>query len=195
VAAHQKKARALNALLVFIDESGFLMAPLVRRTWAPRGVTPRLAQRTRSRHKVSVVAALTLAPQRQRVGLYFQLLADANFTAPDIVQFLRQLRRQLQRPLVVVWDRLNAHRGDVVQRFLRRCPAVHLEFLPPYAPELNPVELLWGHLKRNPLANYAPADVADIHHVAHREMRRLRRRYPLLRAFLAGTPLSLFSPE
>jgi len=171
------------------------MAPLVRRTWAPRGVTPQIAQRTRSRHKVSAIAALTLAPHRRRVGLYFHLLADANFTAPDVIQFLRHLRRQLQRPLVVVWDRLNAHRGDVVQHYLRRCSAVHLEFLPPYAPELNPVELLWGNLKGNPLANYAPADVADIHRVAHRALRRLRRRYPLLRAFLAGTPLPLFSSK
>ena len=179
--------------MAFIDESGFLMAPLVRRTWAPRGQTPILAQRTRSHRKVSALAALTLAPQRRRVGLYFRLQADANLTAPDIIQFLRHLRRQVQRPIVVVWDRLNAHRGHAVQRFLRRCPSVHLEFLPPYAPELNPVELLWSHVKCNPLANYAPVDVADIHRAAHRALRCRRRRYPLLRAFLAGTPLSLFS--
>ena len=54
------------------------MAPLVRRTWAPRGMTPILAQRTRSRQKVSAIAALTLAPRRRRVGLYFSLYPDAN---------------------------------------------------------------------------------------------------------------------
>ena len=169
------------------------MAPLVRRTWAPCGQTPILAQRTRSHHKVSAIAALTLAPRRRRVGLYFALQADANLTAEDLVQFLRHLRRQLQRPLVVVWDRLTAHRGHRVHAFVRRTRGVHLEFLPPYAPELNPVELLWAYLKGNPLANYAPADVADLHRVARRAIRRLQPRYALLRAFLAGTPLSLFS--
>lgn len=107
------------------------MAPLVRRTWAPRGQTPTLAQRTRSHRKVSAIAALTLAPRRRRVGLYFALRADANLTAEDIVQFLRHLRHQLQRPLVVVWDRLRAHRGLMVQEFVRRHRGVHLEFLPP----------------------------------------------------------------
>jgi transposase len=93
----------------------------------------------------------------------------------------------------VVWDRLTANRGHAVQAFLRRNRGVHLEFLPPYAPELNPVELLWAYLKGNPLANYAPAEVAALHRVARRAIRSLQPRYAMLRAFLAGTPLSLSS--
>jgi hypothetical protein len=54
LAAGKKNASRLNATLVFLDESGLMMAPLVRRTWAPRGQTPILLQRTRSRDKVSV---------------------------------------------------------------------------------------------------------------------------------------------
>ena len=167
------------------------MAPVVRRTWAPRGHTPILAQRTRSHRKVSAIAALTLAPRRHRVGLYFTLYPDANITTAEVVRFLRHLRRQLQRPLVVLWDRLGAHHSAAVRRFLARVHHLHLEYLPPYAPELNHVELLWSHLKGNALANFAPANVEDLHRATRRSLRGLRRRYPLLRALLAGTPLSL----
>jgi len=169
------------------------MAPVVRRTWAPRGQTPLLAQRTRSHQKVSAIAALTLAPRRRRVGLYFSLYPDANITTVEVLRFLRHLRRQLQCPLVVLWDRLGAHHSVAVRRFLARVHHLHLEYLPAYAPELNPVELLWSHLKTNALANYAPADVADLHTTTRRALQRLRRRYPLLRALLAGPPLSPFA--
>src|SRR3989442_37037 len=70
VAAGKKNVSGLNARLVFLDESGLLMAPLVRRTWAPRGQTPILLQRTRSHDKVSVTAVLTVSPRRRRVSLY-----------------------------------------------------------------------------------------------------------------------------
>lgn len=169
------------------------MAPNVRRTWAPRGQTPILRQVTRSFKKVSAIAAVTVAPRRQRVGLYFSL-HTRNFNAHRIIAFLRSLRRQLQRQIIVVWDRLTAHRGRLVQRFLARCNQVQVEFLPPYAPELNPTELLWSHLKMNPLANYAPTDVLQLRGVARRHLCRARKRYGLIRSFLYGTPL-FFSPN
>ena len=180
---------------MFLDESGFLMAPVVRRTWAPIGQTPYLFQRTRYHHKVSAIAALSLAPRRRRVGLYFALYPDPNRPADLIIRFLRHLRRQLQCPIVLVWDRLGAHRGAAMRRFLARARSFHSEFLPPYCPELDPVELVWAYLKTTALANDAPADVAEVHRHAARSLHRLRRRYDLLRCFLTGPALSLFSPR
>src|SRR5439155_5113708 len=62
-------AQRLNAYLVFLDESGFLLLPTVRRTWAPRGTTPIVRHRYR-RDKVSAISAVTVSPQRHRCGLY-----------------------------------------------------------------------------------------------------------------------------
>ena len=179
----------MNARIVFIDESGFMMAPLVRRTWAPRGVTPVLYQRTRSHRKVSVIAALTLPPCYQRVGLYFSLHTDANVTAHRVLLFLRRLMRQIQKPLLIVWDRLNTHRAVTVNRWLERHPNVHIEYLPPYAPELNPVEHLWGYLKGNPLANWAPKEISELSYATRYHAGRLCGRGKLLRSFLYATPL------
>ena len=75
------------------------------------------------------------------------------------------------------------------------CIARHRDVaLPPYAPELNPVEIFWAYLKRNPLANFAALDAAHLASVATRHVRRLRHCPELLRSFFDATPL-FFSRE
>jgi transposase len=191
MAAGKKNAARRGASIAFLDESGLLMAPLVRRTWAPQGETPVLPQRTRSREKVSMVAVVSLSPRRRRVGLYWALHPNANINAPLLVEFLNSLTRHLRGPLVLVWDRLATHRARPVQEFLRRHPRVRTVFLPAYAPELNPPEYFWGYLKRHPLANLAPADAHQLERCAARHTRRIARQQPLLRSFIRASHLPL----
>jgi len=166
------------------------MAPLVRRTWAPVGQTPLLHQRTRSRERVSMIAALTISPRRRKMGLYFRLLPNENVVTAVVLRFVRQLRRQLGTPLVVVWDRLNAHRC-AWRELRRRGRSIHAVFLPPYAPELNPVEVFWSYLKMNPLANWPAVDADQLCRRATRHARQIADDQGLLRSFLKATPLSL----
>ena len=191
MARGKKNAARLKAWLVFIDESALLMAPLVRRGWAPHGETPIIRQRTRSHRKVSVIGALCVAPERDRVRLYFRPHRNANVNARRTVAFLGQLDRQLGAPFAVVWDRLQAHRAIAVRDFLAEHPHVRRVFLPPYAPELNPIEYLWGHLKTNPLANLAIPDVDELADVARSHARSLQHRSDLLKSFIRHSPLSL----
>jgi len=166
-----------------------MMAPLVRRTWAPRGQTPIFIQQGRWHKKVSAIAALTVPPRRMRVGLYFSLHADANITATRVVRFLRNLCAQIQKPLIIVWDRSNTHRAKVVTRFFERRRKLHREFLPPYAPDINPVEMVWSYLKSNPMANLTVGDVGLLSKTARYHALRLRQRKSILRSFLRATPL------
>jgi transposase len=189
--AHQKKVRRLKAALVFIDESGLLMSPYLRRTWHPRGQTPVLRQRTRHHRKVSVIAALVVSPAGRRVRWCFRLHVETSIVGSLVRAFLRQLGRWVRGPLVVVWDRLGAHRSVTVREFVEQHPRFSLEWLPPYAPELNPVEYGWSWLKTNPLSNYAPAEVEELQQAAHRRARQLQHRPDLLRSFLKHSPLSL----
>ena len=191
MASDKKNAARLKAWLVFVDESAFLMAPLVRRGWAPRGATPIIRQRTRSHRKVSVIGALCVTPERDRVRLYFRLHRDANFDARRTVEFLTQMDRQLGAPFVVVWDRLQAHRAMVVRDFLATHPHVRCVFLPPYAPELNPIKYLWGYLKTNPMAHLAIPDVDKLADVARFHDRSLQRRSDLSKSFVHHSPLPL----
>jgi putative transposase len=188
VAAGKKNAQRLNASLVFVDESGLLLTPLVRRSWAPRGRTPLLYQRGRSREKVSCIAALSVSPRRRRVGLYFSLRPNANVTIGWIIDFLRHLANHLRRPVVLIWDRLPGHRAGRVQQYLSR-RGITAVLLPPYAPELNPVETLWAYLKHNALANWAPPDAVTLARGAQRKADRVKHTPELLRGFLRSTAL------
>ena len=123
--------------------------------------------------------------------LHFRLHRNANVNARRAVAFLAQLDRQLGAPFVVVWDRLQAHRASLVRDFLTMRPHVRRVFLPPYAPELNPIEYLWGYLKANPLANLAMPDVDELADVARSHARSLQHRSDLLKSFVRHSPLSL----
>jgi transposase len=109
----------------------------------------------------------------------------------QVLVALRHFRRRIGRPLVVVWDRLNAHRAKVVQAFVAAHPDDYqLEWLPPYAPDLNPEELCNGAVKRATL-NAPPGSIDDLHAAARRSFRRLARRPHLLDSFFRHVGLSV----
>jgi transposase len=108
-----------------------------------------------------------------------------------VIGFLRDLLRHLRGEVFVIWDRLNTHRGKKVRRFLDRHPRLHVEFLPPYAPELNPNEYGWGYLKCNPLANYCPADLDELAETVQQTSDDVRGQQALLRGFVRATKLPI----
>jgi len=191
LAQGKKNAARVGATLVFLDESGFLMMPLVRRTWAPRGQTPCLRHRTNSHRKVSVIAALAVSPHRDRVQLLFRLHPQVNIKASTVLAFLKHLGRHFQCPIVLLWDRFMPHRARCVQNYLSRNKAWNSEFLPAYAPELNPTENVWSYLKMNSMANDPLYELDELTQSARRHGRALQRREPLLRSLLKHTPLFL----
>ena len=157
-----------------IDECGLFLNPLVRRTWAPIGQTPVLDCWGRHRDKVSVIAALSLSPVARRLGLYFQTDPKDYFNTARVVEFLRELLRHLRGRVIVVWDGGSNHKGPALRQFLARHPRLSVERLPAYAPELNPVEAVWGWLKYSRLANYVPADVQGLEDAAQDELCHLK---------------------
>jgi DDE superfamily endonuclease len=74
MAAGKKNATRLGAHIVFVDESGFMMIPAVRRTWAPIGQTP-IHRHYYRRDRISVIGGLSVSPNRRRLGLYFRMHA------------------------------------------------------------------------------------------------------------------------
>ncbi len=77
-----------------------------------------------------------------------------------MVEFVKQLHRQLGRRLILVWDRWSVHRSAARQS--GRYDWLQVEYLPAYAPELNPVEAIWNHTKYGDLANFVPANAAQL---------------------------------
>jgi putative transposase len=167
------------------------MAPLVRRTWAPKGSHPVLYQRTGNWEKITIIAALAINPSKSRLSLYFRLHSGRNINSDLIVSFLKLLLKHLRGNIVLVWDGLAAHRSKKVRTFLRRTRRLRLVSLPPYAPELNPAEYIWSYLKRNPLANLPFPDLLSLAKTARRHTKALQQKQKLLRSFLRHSPLSL----
>jgi DDE superfamily endonuclease len=99
----------MNGWLVFLDESGLLLLPVVRRTWSRCGQTPVLRHVGRNLKKVSAIAALCVSPDRREVRLYFQLLVDENFNSAAVLGFVKQLAGHFREPLLLLWDRAKIH--------------------------------------------------------------------------------------
>jgi transposase len=180
-----RKARRRKAHLVFLDESGFMLTPTVRRTLAPRGKTPILKGWDR-RDRISAISAVTVSPRRRRLGLRFRLLPDdTNAHGEDTVAFLRQLRGHIPGPMTVVWDRSKIHdRSKAVRAYLAEHPEIKTERFPGYAPEANPDEMVWQHTKHGRLANYTPEDTAELRTAVVGELGRIGRKPELLSAFI-----------
>ena len=162
--------------MIFLDESGLLMSPLTRRTWALKGATPELFQRGRHREKISLAGALWLSSSGEPWRLSYQTIYDGHFNNVAVASFLTRLLTQTDRPVTVVWDGGNMHKGDPIRELL----ALHrgrlqLERLPSYAPMLNPVEQLWSWLKYGRLCNYAPVTLDELQLAIDRELRKAQR--------------------
>ena len=166
-----------------------MLQPLVRRTWAPRGETPIL--RCWQRHdRLSVISALTVSPTRRRLGLYFDIF-DHNIVTDDFVEFVARLLRRLGRPITLVLDRWQVHRSGVKRlqdRFGRR---VHIEWLPAYAPQLNPTEQVWNHTKYADLANFVADDVDHLQESVTESLDTTKTDQRLLRSFFHHAKLSI----
>jgi transposase len=119
---------------------------------------------------------LSAAAGVTRRGFYFRLY-PGSIKAQQLVHFLSHLRRQVRGKILLVWDRLGVHRCRIVRQWLEaqggRCL---VEELPAYAPELNPVEYLWGWWKKNTVANGCSRTAEELHWLAWQGLRQAQRR-------------------
>lgn len=166
-----------------------MLQPVVRRTLAPRGKTPILE--CWDRHdRLSVISALTLAPQRQRFGLYFDIHSH-NIRADDVYRFIQGIRGRLRRKIILVLDRWSVHRAAIRKLLERHAHSIDIELLPAYAPDLNPTEQVWNHTKYADLANYIPDDIHELGVEVASSMLETRSKPILLRSFFKWAELDL----
>lgn len=193
--AIEKKARRQNATLIFEDEAGFLSTPTRATTWGAVGKTPVIRSHGRGWKKVSAIGTLEVSPRVDRSGhrpirQSFQLYED-NIDGPRLAEYLRSLLRRVRGPVMLLWDGLAAHRSPSVKKVLARFPRLSVHRLPSYAPELNPVEPMWGHGKNVKLRGVAPLDSIDVEVRAAMALSDISTDPRLLRSFFKATPLTI----
>jgi transposase len=174
-------------VIIFIDETGFSFQLGTGTTWAPKGRTPEL-RRVSKRRQVSTAIGLTTS------GRICKKHFDHAIHGKDAVVHLEHLCREVHGAKILIWDRLQAHRSGVVKAFLAQHPEIDVEWLPSYAPELNPEEGCHGNVKQG-MRNATPETEAEIPKQADRGFARLRRRPDLLLNFFrhAGLRVKRFT--
>jgi transposase len=187
-----EEAEKRKAHLVFLDESGFQLTPVVRRTYAPRGRTP-ILEAWHRKGRVSAISAVTVSPVRRRPGLEFRLLPDnTNAHGEDTVAFLSQLRGRIKGPMTILRDQSKIHqRSGLVKEYLAKHPEIATEEFPGYAPDANPDEGVWGWTKYHRLPNYAPEDTDELRSRLCGELSSLRERPDLLASFIRHAKIPL----
>lgn len=145
------------------------------RTYAPRGQTPILKEFLSYNH-LSLIGAVT--PQ----GRLFLTVYDHSITSKEVVAFLGQLQRMIPGLLLG----LPTHRSKKLKAYLAAGAArrIHLERLPGYAPDLNPMEWVWSYLKMAELANTPCDHLVEVERLVHKAKRRMQRRPELIQSFI-----------
>jgi transposase len=161
------------------------MAPLLRRSWAPRGQPSGSCSKAGHRERVSVASGLWLPPEGGRLSLGYQTLVNAYFSNVEVAAFLHATAVGLTCPGIVIWDGGSMHKGDPIRALGDESGGRwDIEPLPAHAPELMPVEQLWKCLKYGRLCNFTPADATDLDQAVVRELEAIREDQELLRSFI-----------
>lgn len=173
-------------MIVCVDEAAFYLLPGVVRTYAPCGETPWLKVLLTRKH-LSVMSGVTTT------GQLATLTRRRSLTGEDSALFLRHLSHYLGRKLLVIWDRISIHRAEEVKTLLSCGWAglIHVEEFPAYAPDLNPDEGVWQHLKHVELRNLSCRDLDHLETELTLAIRRMRRRPELIQSLFAEAGLDL----
>jgi transposase len=119
------------------------------------------------------------------------MLADGSIRSPEVIRFLKHLKRHFRHGVIMLWDRGTIHRSKIVQDFVRQSRKwLDAEFLPPYAPDLNPDEWFWNHLKNRKLANFCPSGIGDLKSAIRHSVIQIRQKPNLVRSFFHASQLS-----
>ena len=190
LASVEKRARRQNALIVFEDESGVSLLPSVRATWAPRGQTPVLRHPFNWK-RLSLAGALAYEPDGSDAHLFFELRPGA-YNDETLIAFVSELNEVEQRNVLLIWDGLPSHRSRRMSDWIAsQRHWLSVERLPGYAPDLNPIENVWGNLKSQELANLCSNTIDQVADIAEEGLDRIGTDAGLCLAFLRHSGLRL----
>ena len=171
------RARQENADIFFLDEAGVRSAQVLGRTWAPKGQTPEVPT-SGQRQSVNAISAVNA------LGAFWFLVYTGMFNATRFVEFLKAFMKGRRRKVFLVLDGHPSHKAKLVLAYVAGLAGrLELHFLPGYAPELNPDELVWNHLKRQGTSKIPLKRGESLRRRVDDDLGAMKRRPALIRAF------------
>lgn len=173
----QARAKRRNALVLFLDEAGIQSDATLGSTWGERGKTP-IVKTSGQRQKVNAISAVSSR------GDFRYDVYTCRFNAQFFIEILKRFTKRLRRPCFFVVDGHPAHRANVVKQFISDSNGkIELYFLPPYAPDLNPDEFVWNHLKRHGLSKKPLTKNEALRTRVERDLAAIKKSPRLIRSF------------
>ena len=182
-----RQAKAEGAEIYFWDESGFRADAVQGKTWALRGETP-VVNRPGQRQSVSAASAVNAK------GAFWFATYQGGLTGELFVELLKQLMHRRKKPLHLVVDGLPAHKKSVVKKYVASTEGrLSLHFLPGYAPDLNPDELVWSHAKRTGVARRPLLKGEKLQERVHGQLQEIGNDPKLVRSFFKHPSVAYIS--
>ncbi|MET7425425.1 transposase [Dactylosporangium sp. NPDC005555] len=185
-----------DAWIVFEDEAGQTLRPPKARTWGRRGRTPVIPVSGKGSGRVSIAGLVCVKPGMRSRFVYRTIVHRGrkgerrSFSERDYMRLIDAAHQQLGGPIVLIWDNLNVHVSAAMRDMIAARDWLHVIRLPAYAPDLNPTEAVWSHLKRS-IGNLAVNGVGHLQAIIKNRLKSIQYRTDLLDSFLAHTGLTI----
>lgn len=176
--ALRKRAKEAGGDIFFLDEAGIRSDAPLGRTWAPRGERP-VVYKSGDRQSVNAISAVN-----HRGGFWYETYAGM-LTADRFIEFLRKfVKAQRGKRVFIVLDRLSVHRAKAVMQYVESLKGkLELHYLPGYAPETNPDELVWSHMRQNGISKMPLRTNESLSDRVNSDLRSIKKNRALVRSF------------
>jgi transposase len=187
--AIRAEAAQVGATIYFGDEAGVSVDHHAGTTWAPVGQTP-VAQATAQKSRVNMVSAI-----EQRGRIHFEV-SEGSFNSDSFIGFCRKLLADDGGKVFLIVDNSRIHHAKAVFDYVGTTGGqLKLFFLPTYAPELNPDEWVWKHVKHDNVGKRALRDPKHHFHRVYDALAWLRGTPEMVRAFFRDPHLAYLTPK
>jgi transposase len=182
--ALEKRAKKLGADIFFLDEAGIRSDAPLQRTWGAKGQTP-VVPTSGKRQSVNAISAVTW------LGEFWYQVYTGRLNAAQFIRFLKDFVRYRRRPVFLVLDRHPAHIANIVARHVQSLHGrLELHFLPGYAPDLNPDEFVWNHLRQKGVSKTPLRKNESLRARVESDLAAIKADPPLVRSFFRAPSVS-----
>jgi len=176
----KQRAKGLGAKIFFLDEAGFQSDPPLGRTYGLKGKTP-VVKTSGQRQSLNVISAVNAR------GEFWAVTYTGKLDAEAFVAFLVNFMRGRTGKVFLVVDGHPAHKANLVKAYVQNLRGrLELYFLPPYAPDLNPDEFVWSHMKNNGVSKKPLKQNESLQKRVEQDLNALKKNSGLIRSFFCA---------
>lgn len=180
----RKRAKRRGAGIFFLDEAGIQSDSPLGRTYGLKGKTP-VVKTSGRRQRLKAISAINAQ------GAFWYKVYDGKLNAALFIQFLKDFMKGRRKSVFLVVDGLPGHKAKCVAQYVQSLGSrLELHFLPPYAPDLNPDEFVWHHLKQNGTSKKPLRANESLKDRVLADLNTIKNDKPLVRSFFMAESVS-----